>query len=445
MENNFDLIVIGTGPGGASVASKCANAGMNVAIVDDQGYGGTCPLRGCDPKKVLVGAAELIDRNKRMQGSGVQSNAQIDWQELIKFKETFTEPVPDAMEKSLIDSGVTTFHGTAKFISENSIQIGENKLTGNKIVIATGAIPTPLPIDGAEYLTISDEFLDLKELPKHIVFVGGGYISFEFAHIAARAGSKVHIVHRSEYPLKVFDQDLVKELLKKSKEIGIEVHLNAPVNAVVKNGNGYTVNSDETSWDTDMVVHGAGRIPAIKSLDLEKGNIKSEKSGVTVNEFLQSVSNENVYAIGDVADTDGPPLTPVANIDASTVISNLLKGNQKIVVYKGIPSVTFTVPKLASVGMSEEQAHKTNKDINVNHIDTSSWFTYRRTNESHAAVKIITDKNSDRLMGVHLLSDEADELINYFAMAIQLDLTIEQLKSLTFAYPTTASDIGSLI
>lgn len=445
MVQNFDLIVIGTGPGGASVASVCANAGWNVAIVDDRDYGGTCPLRGCDPKKVLVGAAELIDRNKRMQGSGIQANAQINWQELINFKETFTEPVPEAMEKSLNDAGVETFHGLAQFVGENAIQIGEQKLTGKKIVIATGAVPTSLPIDGAEYLTISDEFLDLTELPKHIVFVGGGYISFEFAHIAARAGAEVHIVHRSANPLKGFDQDLVNVLLEKSKEIGIHIHLQAPVNSIEKNGTGYTVKSDDATWDTYMVVHGAGRVPAIDNLDLDEGNVESTKSGVTVNEFLQSTSNNNVYAIGDVADTAGSPLTSVANIDASTVASNLLKGNQKEAAYKGTPSVAFTVPKIAAVGLSEEQARETGKVIEVNHIDTSSWFTYSRTNETHAAVKIITDKGSGQILGVHLLSDEADELINHFAMAIQLDLTTHQLKALTFAYPTAASDIGSLI
>lgn len=445
MVRNFDLIVIGTGPGGASVAAKCAQAGWNVAIVDDREFGGTCPLRGCDPKKVLVGASELIDRNKRMHGNGIQTNAQINWQELINFKETFTEPVPEAMEKSFKDAGITTFHGSAQFIGENEIQIGEQRLIGEKIVIATGAIPASLPIDGAEHLTISDEFLDLKELPKHIVFVGGGYISFEFAHIAARAGAEVHIVHRSEKALKGFDQDLVNVLLEKSSEIGIQVHLNAPVNSIEKNGAGYTVKSDEDSWDTDMVVHGAGRVPAIENLDLEKGNVKSKKSGITVNQFLQSPSNELVYAIGDVADTAGAPLTSVANIDASAVISNLLKGNQKKAEYKGTPSVTFTVPKLATVGMSEEQARETGKDIDVNHMDTSSWFTYSRTNETHAAVKIITDKHNGRILGAHLLSDEADELINHFAMAIQLDLTMDQLKGITFAYPTAASDIGSLV
>ncbi|ASK61026.1 pyridine nucleotide-disulfide oxidoreductase [Virgibacillus phasianinus] len=445
MKQNFDLIVIGTGPGGASVASKCASAGWSVVIVDERDYGGTCPLRGCDPKKVLVGAAELIDHNKRMQGNGIHANSEIDWTELIKFKETFTQPVPESMEKSLADAGVTTFHGTAQFVSDKEIQINGQKLTGDKFVIATGATPMPLPIDGAEHLTTSDQFLDLKQLPKHIVFVGGGYISFEFAHIAARAGAEVHIVHRSAKPLKAFDQELVNKLMEKSKEIGIDIHLNAPVKSIEKKENGYTVNSDDASWDTDMVVHGAGRVPAIKKLKLDKGSIGSGKSGVTVNKFLQSTSNERVYAIGDVADTDGPPLTPVANIDASTVISNLLKGNQKEAVYKGIPSVTFTVPKLATVGMSAESAKGLDKEININYIDTSDWFTYSRTNETHAAVKIITDKNSDRILGAHILSDEADELINFFSMAIQLDLTTKQLKGINFAYPTTASDIGSLL
>lgn len=179
MEEEFDLIVIGTGSGGSAAASKCNNAGWKVAIIDSRPFGGTCALRGCDPKKVLVGAAEMIDGIDRMKGNGITSGSSINWPELMAFKRTFTEPVPDNRVENFQKAGIHTFHGRASFLNEEKIQVGEDVLTGKHILIANGAKPAPLPIEGTEHLTYSDEFLELDELPAKMVFIGGGYISFE--------------------------------------------------------------------------------------------------------------------------------------------------------------------------------------------------------------------------------------------------------------------------
>ncbi|WP_301108070.1 NAD(P)/FAD-dependent oxidoreductase [Sporosarcina sp.] len=448
MVKEYDLLVIGTGTAGSIPAAKCKEAGWNVAIIDDRPFGGTCAQRGCDPKKVLVGAAELIDWNKRMNGKGIEEDTKIDWQELMNFKRTFSESVPEDTEKKFTELGIDRYHGKAFFESETEVRVGPEILKGKKILIATGAEPVKMGFDGEEYMITSDEFLELDQLPKHIVFVGGGFISFEFAHIAARAGSVVHILHRSDQALKHFDQDLVHLLIKRSKEIGIQVHLEVGVNGIEKEGSSFVVKGEkddrESQWLADLVVHGAGRAPAL-DIDLEKGNVERNKQGVCVNEYMQSISNPHVYAAGDASSTDGPPLTPIAVKEAHTAAANLVHGNHKKAEYPVVPSVVFTVPKLASVGMSEDEAKDSGKKVVINYEDMTKWFTYRQTNECAAAFKVILDEEKDVVLGAHLVGGEADELINYFALAIRFQIPATELKKMPFAYPTSASDISYMV
>lgn len=449
MVKEYDLIVIGTGSGGSTAAAKCNKAGWKVAVIDSRPFGGTCALRGCDPKKVLVGAADMVEGTERMKGKGIASNATINWPELMAFKNTFTEPVPDSRVKGLQKAGIDTFHGRASFISEDKIQVGEEVLTGKHILIANGAKPASLPIEGSEDLTFSDEFLELDELPARLIFVGGGYISFEFAHIAARAGAEVHIIHRGKRPLENFDPELVDLLMEKSKEIGIQLHLNTEVKSIEKKGSSFIVkgtnSSESLQLEGDLVLHGAGRVPELDDMQLEKGNVTREKRGVSVNEYLQSTSNPRVYAAGDAAATEGLPLTPIATMESHVVAANLLNGNQRTPNYKVMPTVVFTLPKLASVGLREEQARDKGHQIKVKKIDTSDWYTYKRTNEKYAMVKVIIDEQTDRILGAHLISQEADELINHFATAIQFDLATKDLKQMIYAYPTAASDLGYML
>src|SRR5712691_8123383 len=181
---NFDLVVIGTGAAGASAANKCRSAGWNVAIVDSRPFGGTCALRGCDPKKVLVGATEVIERTRQMAGSGVSCDeVKIDWPALMRFKRTFTQPVPADREQQFSEAGIVVFHGRARFIEKTTVQVGDDTLIGRFVLIAAGARPATLGIDGEERLTTSEKFLELDVLPPRILFVGGGYISLEFAQI----------------------------------------------------------------------------------------------------------------------------------------------------------------------------------------------------------------------------------------------------------------------
>jgi glutathione reductase (NADPH) len=462
-DNNFDIIVIGTGVAASTVAHKCCSEGWKVAVIDSRPFGGTCALRGCDPKKVLVGAAEVIDMNKRMKGKGIKTNGvpAINWQELMRFKRSFTEPVPESREKSFQKAGIITFHGRARFTGSTTLKLRNNEsLEGRYILIAAGAEPVKLNIAGEQYLTTSDQFLELDQLPDRIVFVGGGYISFEFAHVAARAGVKaVTIIHRGTRPLENFDLDLVNMLVEGTRNLGINVMLQTEVKGIEKKesssaGKKFVVNiaskgddsrKNERSIDADMVVHSAGRTPEIEDLELEKAGIEYEKKGIKVNEHLQSVSNPAVYAAGDCAASGGLPLTPIASYEGQIVADNLLKASKVAADYKGTPSVVFTIPPLASVGLSEENARKMGLKFKANHSSTSEWYSSRRINESHSGFKVLIEQDTDNILGAHLLGPHADEVINIFAMAIRLELTASDLRKALWSYPTNSSDITYML
>lgn len=527
----YDLVIIGTGVAASTVAYECNSYGWKIAIIDSRPFGGTCALRGCDPKKVLLAAEEAIDWKIRMKGKGIDSNQNfgyndndfnIKWSDLVTFKKTFTDPVPKQREEGFLKAGIDTYHGIAEFIDNNKIKIknhnihkennndnnnNDNKnnkendfevIEGKYFVIATGAKPRPLNIDGERLITTSDQFLDLTSLPKNIVFIGGGYISFEFAFVAVHAGSKVTILHRNNKPLDTFDYDLVTKILEKSKNIGIDILLGKEVikieekrtnnndtndkklivhykerynNSSSSSLSSTTTNKKEYRIDpqleretknstrtieADIVVHGAGRIPQIDELKLEKAHIEYDnKNGIKVNEYLQSISNPKIYAAGDATlNLGGPPLTPIGIYEGRIVAKNLLydyninkttaNNNKKEKPdYKGVPSVVFTIPPIASVGISEQVAEDKGLQFKTLYTDTSNWFSSRRIGEKYSAFKIITDENTDKILGAHIIRHNAEEIINIFALAIRLGISKKDLKNSAalFTYPTNSSDI----
>jgi glutathione reductase (NADPH) len=448
--NKFDVIVIGTGSAASSVALRCREAGWQVAIIDARPFGGTCPLRGCDPKKVLVGAAEVLDWARRMQGKGIKAaKLQIDWPELMRFKRSFTEPVPKRREDEFANAGIAAFHGRARFAGPTTIEVGKEKLEGRHVVIAAGQAPADLKIPGTGSLTTSDQFLELPELPRRILFIGGGYIAFEFAHVAALAGSQVTVLHRGPRPLGNFDPDLVDQLAERTRELGIDLHLETEAIGIEKGSAEFIVRASHfgktVSFQADLVVHAAGRVPEINDLNLDIAGVEWDKRGVRVNEFLQSVSNPAVYAAGDVAATAGPPLSPVSSYEGRIVAANLLKGNHQTANYLGLPSVVFTIPPLAAVGLSERAAYEQNLQFRVKRVETSSWYSSRRIAETCSGYKLLVEEGTDRILGAHILGSGAPEVINLFAVAIRSGMQATDLKHTLFAYPTSGSDVTRML
>jgi glutathione reductase (NADPH) len=430
-----DVIVLGTGSAAQTVAYACREAGRSVAVVDSRPFGGTCQLRGCDPKKVLVGVSELVDWSRRMQGKGGSAPAMsINWPDLIRFKRSFTDPAPEQNELGFEQAGIIARHGRAHFVDRTSVQVDQDTLVGRHVVVATGGRHATLGIPGEEHIT---------------TFVGGGYIAFEFAHIAARAGAQVQVLHRGSRPLKQFDPDLVAMLVKTTQELGVEIRLQTQVTAIEPKADRLLVHArtgeQEQLVEADLVVHAAGRVPEIDDLHLEVAGVAHEKDGVSVNDYLQSVSNPSVYAAGDAVASGGFPLTPVAGMQGGLVASNLLEGNHRTPNYTGIPSVVFTTPPLAKVGLSEEAARAQGLRFSTHHEDTSGWYSSRRVALAHTGFKTLVEEGTERILGAHLLGLHAEEVINLFALAIRTGIRASDLKDMVYAYPTSASDLGSMI
>ena len=448
MAKPYKLIVIGTGTAAMGAAMRVRDAGWSVAVIDFRPFGGTCALRGCDPKKMLVGGASAGDHARRMHGKGIVGKSRLYWPDLIGFKRSFTDPVPEKHQRRYAEMGIDTYHGKARFTGRNTLDVGGEALEAEHVLIAAGAEPNHLGIPGEEHLITNEDFLNLEALPRRIVLVGGGYIAAEFSHIAARAGAKVTILHRGNRMLEHFEPELVDWLMAKFEEIGVDVRTGVQVEAIEKTGTGYRVTASGDAggltMETDLVVHSAGRSPALAELDLDAAGVEHENGRLKLNSYLQSTSNPAVYAAGDAAQM-GPPLTPVSSHDAKVVVANLLEGNHAKPDYTGVPSVAFTIPPIAAVGLTEAEATQQELRFRVNCQKASDWFTARQAAEAVYGFKVLVEEGSERIIGAHLVGPHAEEAINLFALAIRHGLTATQLKSTMFAYPTGASDIGYMV
>lgn len=447
----LDLIVIGTGSAAQSVAYPCRDAGWSVMVVDSRPLGGTCAQRGCDPKKVLVGISELVDWTRRMQGKGLSAPAEtMAWSDMMRFKRTFTETIPSSTEAEFRKVGILAVRGRAQFAGPSSIRVGGETHDARHVLIAAGARHVPLEIPGEENLLTSTGFLELDELPRRIVFIGGGYIAFEFAHVAARGGAAVQILHRGDRPLEGFDGDLVDQLLSNTRDLGVDVHVRTTVVAIEKRRNEFIVHTrrgeEQSEVICDLVVHSAGRVPEVDDLALDAAGVERvDGGGIAVNQYLQSVSNPVVYAAGDAVASGGLPLTPVSGMQGAIVATNLLRGNTRTPNYEGIPSVVFTTPCLARVGLDEVTARARGLRFTVRQEDTSGWYSSRRVALARTGYKTLVEDGTERILGAHVLGPHAEEIINIFGLAIRKGLSAHDLKDMVYAYPTGASDISSMV
>ncbi len=448
MTDAIDLVVLGTGPAGASIATRCAKAGQRVVIVEAREVGGTCALRGCNPKKVLVDAAELVDRVRRAEGKLVRAaNVRIDWRELIAFEKTFTEPVPDKSRGKLEKAGVEIIVGRPRFVSPSRIVVDDRTLEPEHVVIATGAKPRPLDIEGAEHVITNDVFLTLSDLPKRLLFVGAGYISFEFAHVALRAGSHVTIWGSDARPLGGFDADHVAALVEVTRGLGADVKASTRVAAVRAEADGtFRVTSESgDEAHVDGVVHGAGRVPSLDGLDLDAAGVDHDKHGVLVDDFMRSPSNPRVLAAGDCVASESPALTPVANAHAHAITENLIAGrDERRPDLVGVAGAVFTIPRLARVGRNISELDDPDV-VDVREGDWSRFGSVRKVCADTARYKVLVHRETDEILGAHLLGPAADEVINLFALAMRAGITASQLKAAPLAFPTSGHDIRSMV
>ncbi|EWY39318.1 pyridine nucleotide-disulfide oxidoreductase [Skermanella stibiiresistens SB22] len=450
MTQSFDIVVVGTGVAGTAIARGCRAAGLSVAIVDELPYGGTCQLRGCDPKKVLRAAVEPVSGMEQLEELGIfGAPVTPDWRSMMAFKRRFTDPVTPGKEAAFAEAGIAKFHGTARFADPDTLMVGDTVLKGGHFALAAGSRPADLPIDGAELLLHSDGFMALDTLPRRIVLVGGGYIAMEFAHIAVRAGAEVTMLQRGERLLDGFDPDLVDLLVERTHDMPVDIRVGTAATAIERVGEGYRVHADQEGralrFESDLVVHAAGRAPNLDGLDLQAGGVAFGKRGIEVDDHLRSVSNPRVFAAGDAA-ASGMPLTPKASHDAAVVVANLTRGgHSRRVDYTAMPSVVFSLPPLARVGLLEEEALHQGLGFRVNHAVTDGWFSAKRLNETCSGHKVLIEEGTGRILGAHLVGPHADEVINLFALAIRHGITAEGLAETPYSYPTSGSDVASMV
>jgi glutathione reductase (NADPH) len=447
---SFDLVVLGTGTAGSTIAKACRQAGWSVAVADTRAFGGTCALRGCEPKKVLWTLAEALDRARRLGPAGlVQADAlSIDWTALQRFKQSFTDPVPDSTAEQFQRLGIESFRGETRFTGRDRIAVGPHRLAARHIVIATGARPAPLSIEGAELLATSEDFLALDHLPDHLILVGGGYIAFEIAHIARRGGAEVTILHQDDRPLAGFDPTLVDRLLEETRRVGIRFEPAAEVARVERRGDSFAViarqNGRERRFDGDLALHAAGRVADLDALALDQGGIERNGRRLKLDPHLRSVSNPIVFAAGDAAQV-GPPLTPVASIDAGVVTRNLLEGCSHRPDYRGVPSVVFAIPPLARVGLTVEEAQQQGIAFDLHEGDMAGYQAIRRLRHEAAAYRVLVERRTRRILGAHLLGPGVEEVINLFGLAIRLDLDTDAFGKLVSAYPSFGSNVEAML
>ncbi len=444
----FDVFVIGTGIAGQTVAEACVKQKLKVAMTDKRAYGGTCANRGCDPKKIILGITEILESAQKLEGKGIKKVPKASWQQVIAFKKEFTTPIPVSTEKKLNDLGITLYHQAPTFVDNNTLLVEGKKIKATTIVIASGLIPRPLDISGASLTLTSDEFLTLETLPDSMIFIGAGYIGMEFAHMAARFGVEVTVIDSGERPLSVFDEDLVNHLVEASKNLGIKFIGNAQILSIealrINKRVHYMVNGEKKSTKAALIFNTTGRIPSIHNLDLEIGGVSYSERGVEVNEYLQNPKNTSVFACGDVSD-HSVPLTPLSTREAKVVAHNILNNSKKKIEVPVIPSVAFTLPNIAAVGLSEKEAKQEFGDITVNTSLASEFFNAKRINQKIYGYKTIINAKNNQILGAHLIGPEAGEIINLFAMAMYKNMTTNEIKDMIFTYPSWSGDIQYMI
>ncbi len=446
---NFDVVILGGGNAGMGVTVATREAGLSVAMIEPDLLGGTCPNRGCMPKKVLVAAAHALDEIERAKSHHITvGKPSLDWGALVDREKAMIAGIPVSLGQLMQRRGVEVIRDRGRFAGPNAVAVGGETLEAKHIVIATGSTPRKLPFPGAELMITSDDVLNERRLPASVVFVGGGVIALEFSHVYARAGAQVTILEVLPRLLDNMDAEAVVQLRAATERIGVAIHTGVEVQLIERVGDGlrvvYQDGGSERTIEAERVVNGAGRVPDIDGLDLAPANVAVERGRIAHDAYLRSTSNPAVYVCGDTV-AEHAQLSPIATYEGRTVGRNIAEGATYAPDYTGIPSCVFTVPALASVGLTQAAAEERGIELRVSVNDMHDWLSGRTYAETTAWAKVLIDQKADRILGAHLVGHAGEELIHIFALAIKHGITAGDIRDFVYGFPTFSADIKSLL
>lgn len=442
----YDVLIVGSGTAAQSAALPLAAAGKKVAMVAREPVGGTCALTGCQPKKYLAAHGRLRHGLERLRGKGIAGSVDTDWPALRALKEGFTGRVPERTAAGMEKAGIRLFTGNAVMTGPASLEVeGAGILEAETLVLATGSIPRRGEYPGAELLGDSDDFLAMEALPSSLLFVGGGYIGLEFAHMAAAMGCRVTVLHRSGRPLKMMEEELVRRMMAASEAAGIDLVVNQTADRVEKGEEGIVVYGGNGSvYRAERGFETTGRVADLSVLEGGKGKVETEKGRIKVDGFMRSVSNPRVYAVGDAASTPYQ-LATTGDEEGRIAAENILHGDREELDLSVVPTAVFTNPTLAMVGLTEEKAEEQGLKYRVKEGETASWPSSLRIGEEAGYYKSLVEETTGRILGFHLLRHNAEEAVNLVALAIRTGVAAESLKRMIWAYPTSTSDVKYML
>lgn len=446
MSYDFDLFVIGAGSGGVRAARFAASFGAKVAVAESRYLGGTCVNVGCVPKKLMVYAAHYRDDFKLSRSFGWDVEAKgFDWSTLINNKNTEIERLNGIYEKLLVSSGVNLINGHAKLLDAHTVDVEGKQYTAEHILIAVGGWPLVPDIPGREYATDSNQVFFLKEQPKRVLVIGGGYIAVEFASVFAGLGSETQLAYRGDLFLRGFDQDVREHLHQELLKTDMTLRFNCDVQCIDKNEDESLLITfkDGQTTEVDCIFYATGRRPMLDNLGLENVNVKLDKQGNIAVDELYQTSESSILAIGDV--TGGMQLTPVALAEGMAVARRLFRKEEyRPVDYNLIPTAVFSLPNIATVGLSEEQARADGFAVQIFKSSFRPMKLSLSDQQERIFMKLIVDEATDRVLGCHMVGPDAGELMQGIAVALKAGATKQVFDDTIGIHPTAAEEFVTM-
>ena len=444
-EYDFDLFVIGVGSGGVRAARMSSTYGARVATAEDKFMGGTCVNVGCVPKKLMVYASHFHEDYANAEGFGwSEVKPEFDWPKLIENKNKEIRRLNGIYQGLLDNAGVTHFDGRARIVDAHHISIGDKVISTESILIATGGWPVVPEFPGSEHVITSNEAFFLEQLPKRSLVVGGGYIAVEFAGIFGGLGSQSHLSYRGPLFLRGFDSDVREFVAEELGKKNVQLHFNSNVERIEKNPDGSLKVSFKQGepLEVDLVMYATGRKPAVDDIGLENVNVALQENGAVIVDEQFRTSEPNIFALGDV--TDKIQLTPVAIKEAMAFAQTQYLGKPTVMDYDGIATAVFCQPNIGTVGLSEEQAREKYGEVDVYLSRFKAMKHTLSGSDERSMMKIIVDRESDRVVGVHMVGAEAGEIIQGIAIAMKAGATKAVFDATVGIHPTSAEEFVTM-